>query len=272
MPLTHRIPFTLASLIILSVAAVTSTAATDRTVRPELEKIFSDKGVIGTFVLFDVSEDRLHLVNPNRAERRFFPASTFKVANSLIALEAGVVADENEVIPYGGKPQPVKSWESDMSMRQAIKVSNVPVYQELARRIGLENYGKWLERIGYGNQQTGGNVENFWLVGPLAISAIEQIGFLTKLTRSELPAATESQAVVRNILRLEKCNDSVFYGKSGWSTAPNPQIAWLVGWIERDDQAFVFALNIDVTTRSEANLREPLARALLSEFGVWRGC
>jgi beta-lactamase class D len=62
-----------------------------------------------------------------RAERRMRPASTFKIVNSLIALETGAVKDENEIIPYGGKPQPIKAWEHDMSMRDAIRISNVAI-------------------------------------------------------------------------------------------------------------------------------------------------
>src|SRR5690606_18887771 len=108
-----------------------------------------------TFVLYEASADRLALVNAERARQRFVPASTFKITNSLIALETGVVKDADEVIPYGGKPQRVKEWERDMSMRDAIAVSNVPVYQELARRIGLERYKAWLERLKYGNREIG---------------------------------------------------------------------------------------------------------------------
>ena len=48
--------------------------------------------------------------------------------------------DEGEVIPYGGKPQPFKALEKDMSMREAIAASAVPTYQEIARRVGLERY------------------------------------------------------------------------------------------------------------------------------------
>ena len=103
---------------------------------PELEKLFKEAGVNGTFVLFDVAADRLVIHNQQRAEKRFIPASTFKIANSLIGLSTGAVASVDEVLPYGGKPQPFKAWEQDMSLRDAIKVSNVPVYQELARRIG----------------------------------------------------------------------------------------------------------------------------------------
>lgn len=255
---------------LLSCAGVTAPVAADPIDRPDLERIFTEHAVTGTFAFLDVSEDRLEVVNPDRARQRFFPASTFKIANSLIALEVGVVADENEVIPYGGKPQPIKSWEKDMSMREAITVSNVPVYVELAHRIGIERYGVWLERLGYGNQQTGQVVKPFWLVGPLKISALEQVDFLSRLANTDLPANIDTQAIVGDIIRMEEGDGATLYAKSGWSTAPDPQIAWWVGWIERDGKVFVFALNIDVNSRKEADLREPLTKTFLEQMGVWK--
>ena len=105
---------------------------------PEIEKLFNEAGVNGTFVLYDVTAERFVTHNHQRAEKRFIPASTFKVANSLIGLSTGAISSVDEVLPYGGKPQPFKAWEQDMGLRDAIKVSNVPVYQELARRIGLD--------------------------------------------------------------------------------------------------------------------------------------
>jgi beta-lactamase class D len=129
--------------------------AAGSTERADLDAIFAENGVAGTFVLYDVATDHLTLINAKRAERRFVPASTFKIANTIIALETGVVKDENEIIPYGGQPQPFKTWEKDMSMREAIALSAVPIYQELARRIGLERYREWLPRLDFGNRQTG---------------------------------------------------------------------------------------------------------------------
>src|SRR5215475_11080663 len=93
-------------------------SAAGSTERADLEAVFAENGLAGTFVLYDVAADHLTLVDGKRAGRRFVPASTFKIANTIIALETGVVKDENEIIPYGGRP--FKHWEKDMSMREAI--------------------------------------------------------------------------------------------------------------------------------------------------------
>ena len=156
-----------------------------------------------------------------------------------------------------------------MSMRQAIAVSNVPVYQELARRIGLDRYRNWLAKLDYGNRTAGKNVENFWLVGPLAISALEQVEFLARLSQQELMADRNHQLVVRDIIRVETRDDVALFAKSGWTTAPDPDVVWFVGWVEKDDRILSFALNLDADTRAKARLREPLARSFLKALDIW---
>ena len=196
--------------------------------RADLNAIFQENGVVGTFVLHDVLANRLTMVNPQRAETRLVPASTFKIANSIIALETGVVKDENEIIPYGGKPQPFKAWEKDMSMREAIAASAVPIYQELARRIGLERYRVWLARLDFGNRQTGTVVDTFWLDGPLEISAVEEARFAALLAQQKLDASARSQSIARDIIRLESRDGIItLYGKNRLALLEHAE-SWMV--------------------------------------------
>jgi beta-lactamase class D len=236
--------------------------------RPELMTIFEHHEVVGTFVLYDAPADRVVTVNRPRAEKRYVPASTFKIANSLIALEAGVVRDENEVIPYGGKPQPFKAWEKDMPMREAISASNVPIYQELARRIGLELYKQWLDRLDYGNRQTGSSVDTFWLDGPLEISAIEQARFVAALAQQKLLASPRAQGIVCDILHLETTDGRALYGKTGWRFSSTPQLRWWTGWVQRNGKIVAFALNIDMTSPADAKKRVAIGRDMLGKLVV----
>ena len=149
---------------------------------PELAKCFEKENVTGTFVLFDAATDTMFVWNETRAKKRFIPASTFKIANSLIGLDTGAVKNVDEVLPYGGKPQFRKEWEHDMGLRDAIKISNVAVYQELARRIKIDRMREGVRKLQYGNMEIGAVVDRFWLDGPLTISAVEQTEFLRRLT------------------------------------------------------------------------------------------
>ncbi|MBX3506344.1 MAG: class D beta-lactamase [Parvibaculum sp.] len=236
----------------------------------ELHKSFDSAGVSGTFVLFDPRTNKSIAVNPDRAEQRFVPASTFKIVNSLIALETGAVSSVNEVLPYGGQPQPFEQWERDMSMRDAIAVSNVPVYQGVARRIGKERMATALQRLDYGNGETGEVIDRFWLDGPLQISAAEQTVFLAQLAAGTLPLSPEVQQSVRDILLLEEKDGARLYGKTGWDFAEGGGgLGWFVGWTEKDGVARSFALNIDMTENEQASIRIPLAKQLLEQTGAW---
>jgi len=232
---------------------------------PSQPSRFAEAGVTGTFALLRGTGATLYAVEPERAARRFVPASTFKIANALIALETGVVTDVDEVIPYGGRPQPVKAWEKDASIRQAMPISAVPIFQELARRIGLKRYAEWLARLDYGNRETGDVVDRFWLDGPLAISAQEQARFLHRLALGALPVSERARTMVRDVLRLEASGDATLYGKTGWAQ----KIGWLAGWVERGADVSAFALNIDMPRLEMAPLRLEIAKRLLKDQGVY---
>lgn len=237
--------------------------------RPDLGRFFDAAGVNGTFVLLNVQTDEMTIVYPGRALRRYVPASTFKIVNSLIALEIGAVTDVDEVLPYGGTPQPFKAWEKDMGLREAIRASNVPVYQEVARRIGLERMRGMLERLGYGNADPGTVIDRFWLDGPLEINAVEQTRFVAALATNKLPLSNRSQALVREILLLEEIDGAKLCDKTGWAFyADKTDLGWIVGWTERDGRIFSFALNMDMTEIEQAGLRIELAKRFLGELGA----
>ena len=234
----------------------------------EVSALFESAGVRGTFVLYDLNADRFSGHNQARSNIRFVPASTFKIANSLIGLSVEAVKSVDEVLPYGDKPQPFDVWENDMGLREAINLSNVPIYQELARRIGLERMQESVSKLGYGNEDIGTTVDTFWLKGPLKISAVEQTQFLAKLAQSKLPVSESIQQSVRNIVLLEQGKKWQLYGKTGWENAPGPGVGWWVGWVQKEGRIYSFALNMDIQQEVDANKRIALDKASLKALGV----
>lgn len=235
---------------------------------PAVSAEFERAAIQGTFVLNEIGSEQLVGHNRQRAETRYIPASTFKIANSLIGLATGAVSSVDEVFPYDGKPRFLKAWEQDMSLREAIKVSNLPVYRELARRIGLQRMRRQVAALGYGNGQVGSEVDAFWLKGPLTISAVEQTRFLTRLAQDQLPFPPATQAQVREISRLEQGANWTLYGKTGWATAQAPGIGWWVGWLEQDGKMYSFALNIPMANVRDASKRIELGKASLRALGL----
>lgn len=244
--------------------AAASASAAEVVERPELAAHFKAAGVAGTFVLYDVSADRISVHDRTRADRRFAPQSTFKIFNAMIGLDTGAVKDELEVLPYGGKPQPIREWEQDMNLRDGIRISNVPVYQELARRIGAQRMQRYIDLVGYGNRDIGKVIDRFWLDGPLEISAVEQAQLMARLAQRRLPFSERSMQAVRGMIRQEGTQDYALFAKTGWGfQSPGAQIGWLVGWIEKEGKPYAFALNIDIHDNADAAKRHSLVRACL---------
>lgn len=262
-------------IILLLSLCLTSTVAlaTEFTTPTALAKLFSANHLNGTMVVFDATKQQYLAVNPQRAQQPFIPASTFKIPNSLIGLATGAAKDVDQIIyRYDGKPLYLKSWQQDMSLRQAIKVSNVPAYQALAREIGLKAMQQNIDKLHYGNQKIGNQVDNFWLKGPLKISAVAQTQFLAKLALGQLSYPQQLQADVREISLLEQGKNWTLYGKTGLSRAYSPSLGWFVGWLTVEQQgkqsSYSFALNMDMTEGTELNDRITLAKQGLIHLGL----
>ncbi len=259
-------PLTLIAVGLL--ALPTAAAATPWRDDPAVTSLFRDAGVDGTFVLLDEGRAELRGHNRGRAQQRVSPASTFKIANALTGLSLGAVGSVDEVIPYRGDVNPfMREWLEPMGLRGAMKVSNVPVYQELARRIGLTRMREAIQRLGYGNEQIGSNVTTFWLRGPLAISAVEQTRFLSALAHQKLPFPRSAQQQVAEITRVDSGPGWSLHAKTGWQNAPGAGVGWWVGWVQRGEQITPFALNLAMAGAADAPKRQQLGCASLRALG-----
>jgi beta-lactamase class D len=211
--------------------------------KPELEKYF--QGFKGAFVLYDLNGNNYIRYNPERCAERFIPASTFKIMNSLIGLETGVIPDENYVIKWDGTHNVIPSWNQDHTLKTAIKNSVVWYYQELARRVGKEKMQHYIEIANYGNKDISGQIDTFWLEGGLRISANEQVEFLKRLYKNELPFSSRSVNIVKEILVLEKTESYQLSGKTGSGQRITPHEGWFVGYLETKGNVYFFATNFE---------------------------
>ena len=239
--------------------------------RDELAKRFFDAGTVGTFVGYKVDDYLIIASDKNRSGEGRLPASTFKIANSLIALETGVVQDpDKDVFKWDGVKRPIEAWNRDHTMRTAIAASAVPVYQEIARRIGQERMQKYVDLFDYGNRNIGGGIDQFWLTGDLRIDPLQQVDFVDRLRRGVLPVSKRSQDFVRDILPVTKVGDSIIRAKSGLLGAETgkPSLGWLVGWVEKADTPTVFALNLDCIEPRHIADRMKLAQQCLGDINA----
>jgi beta-lactamase class D len=238
--------------------------------RDDLAKHFFDEGTVGTFVGYKVDDYLIIASDKDRSGEAKLPASTFKIPNSVIALETGVVGDpDKDVFKWDGVVRDIEAWNHDHTLRSAIAASAVPVYQEIARRIGAERMQKYVDLFDYGNRDIGGGIDQFWLTGNLRIDPIQQIDFVDRLRRGTLPVSKRSQDLVRDILPVTKVGDSIIRAKSGLLGAEvgKPSLGWMVGWAEKGDTRTVFALNIDCKEPRHIADRMKLTQQCLADIG-----
>jgi bla regulator protein BlaR1 len=204
------------------------------------------QGYQGTFVLYDESAAEYSVYNQPQSEKQLTPCSSFKIYNSLIALETGVAADETLVIPWNGQPSSITGWNQDHTLASAIKNSVVWYYQALAERIGPQRMQQHLDAMPYGNRDISGGLTRFWLHTSLTISAREQVDLLRRLYQDDLPFSQRNMAIVRKIIIQSEADGVRFSGKTGSAYVGGQfTVGWLVGAVERNNRRYFFAVNIE---------------------------
>lgn len=237
--------------------------------RDDLQKAFKDIGTDGTFVMLDTKKNRITVVNAERHTKGFLPASTFKIPNALIALETGVIKDANHpVFKWDGTKREFDVWNKDHTPGSAFKASAIWVFQDIARQVTDTRMRVYVAQFGYGNRNIKGNEDSFWLDGQLRISALQQIEFLERFYIGKLPVNPKNAEIVKEMMFLEKIGNATLRGKTGWIFSGDNKIGWLVGWVERGEEIYIFALNLDPNEEKHVAARTTIAKALLMQLGA----
>jgi beta-lactamase class D len=232
----------------------------------EWSRFFTEADAQGSIVVLDArgKSETAHVYDTARAERRYSPASTFKIPHSLFALDAGLLRDEFQVIPWDRVKRPQPAWNEDQNLRSAMRNSTVWVYERFAKELGDAREAAYMRKIGYGNAVATGD-KPFWVEGDLAISSFEQIAFLQRLYRNQLPFKLEHQRLVKDVMVNEAGPDWILRAKTGWTGT----IGWWVGWVEWPGGPVFFALNMDTPNRlGDLPKRQDITRRVLRSLNA----
>jgi beta-lactamase class D len=243
-----------------------------------LKKYFDEYHVTGTFGMYDNGHAKFTIYNLKRyADSAYLPASTFKIVNSLIGLQIGIISNEKMVIPWDGIVRSNPDWNKDLTMEQAFKVSAVPYYQEVARRIGKDTMQHWLDSLGYasryGRAAIKNDIDSFWLDNNFKITADEQLGLVKKLYFDQLPFQKRVQEIVKNVMLQENNANYKLSYKAGWAYRENGNsIGWVVGWEEENLHPYFFVLQIEGPHDMDMkNIRISLLKNILTQYGFFQG-
>jgi len=256
------------------VALLQSCSSNNITNEKEMQKFFDENKVEGTFALYNNGQGNFNIYNLSRyKDSAYTPASTFKIVNSLIGLQTGKITNTKMQIKWDGIERPIAAWNKDLTMEEAFKVSCVPYYQEVARKIGINTMQMWLDSLSYGTKKITSKIDTFWLDNSFKIKPDEQMGLVKKLYFGQLPFnKTTMEAVKKVMIQEENSNYSLAY-KTGWGTKENGKaLGWIVGWIEENKHPSFFVLNLEGNSNIDmVTIRKNILNSCLKKLGYLQG-
>lgn len=238
---------------------------------------FEDCQLNGSITIYDYNAQKWIASDVEDSNVPTLPASTFKIVNTLIALEAGVIKDSDDIIRFPGNIDTVKygyrpKIYRDMSVREAFKVSAGWAYVEMAKKIGKEAYKKHLTDIGYGNLDISIDDTDFWNFGDFAISPANQIKILIGVYEETLPFKKESFRILKDMMIVEKTDSYTLRAKTGWTRYGGNDTGWWVGYVEKKDNVYFFATRLikprTVLNKKFSRCRKKITRAVLRQMNI----
>lgn len=237
--------------------------------------------VAGALVVRDCATGEETVFAEAAADTAFGPCSTFKIWNSLIGLEEGLIAGPDDAFwKWDGEERSFAAWNADQTWRSAFASSCVPAFQELARKIGPERMQAWLEKLDYGNKDQCGRPDGFWLPragkATIMITPREQARMICRMIHGEMPVSVESVARLREVMKIAETARGTLYGKTGsglraGAGGPSSEVdfdmGWLVGFVESKGRKYAYACLVlgDGLTGKDARR---VVEALLASAGL----
>ncbi|WP_282117936.1 class D beta-lactamase [Maribacter aquivivus] len=222
----------------------------------EFQFIIDSSDVKGSVVIYDLKKDIFYSNDFDWANQGRLPASTFKIANSIIGLETGVIESDSTIFKWNGEDRWLDIWEQNLALKDAFQYSCVPCYQEVASKINPERMNTYVEKLHYGDLHIDSlNIRNFWLEGTSRINQMQQIAFLKRFYGNKLPISKRTKDIVQKIMIIDTEKNYTLSGKTGLSIRREKFNGWFVGYVEVADNTYFFATNLEPLS-SDINMNE----------------
>lgn len=225
----------------------------------------------GSFVLYDSGNDAWTIYNKESALERITPNSTYKIYDALLALESGIITPEHSEMTWNGDDYPFDAWESDQDLSSAMRSSVNWYFQNIDSIVGIKNIKSYVQKIGYGNQQTSNDTALYWSDFSLKISPIEQVELLKKFYENDFGFSDDNINAVKDAILISATPDGTFSGKTGTGRVDGQDTnGWFIGYIEKSGHVYYFATNIQGTSDTTGTVATEVSLSILTNMGLWK--
>jgi beta-lactamase class D len=212
------------------------------------EKAIYFTGMKGCFLLYNLKTGIFEKeIGGDHCQERFVACSTFKVPLSVMAFDAGLLANEDEILKWDGKIEAREVVNRDHNARGWMKDSVVWFSKRLTPQLGKERFEKYLKDFNYGNQDLSGGITEAWLIAPgtrepaLKISAYEQVDFMKRLWKDDFPVSKRAMQITRELMYLETLSNGFkLSGKTGSNFYDDKKrLGWFIAHLENGDREYI---------------------------------
>lgn len=272
----------IAVLLSLSLFACT---APPKTAEPEKPQANYFENTNGCFLLYNMKTNTLDkVIGEERCKERLPACSTFKVPLAVMAFDAKVLRDENQVYKWDGKKDSREEVNRDHNAKTWMRDSVVWFSQRITPKLGSKKLQGYLQKFNYGNQDMKDGLTKAWLISPsevnsgLRISGYEQLDFMKNLWTSKLPVSERSMQLTREITYLETSPKGFkLSGKTGsnfYDKEHKQHLGWFISHIQKDDQEYITVANLGDIAPTEVKgyggMRvKEITKKILADQGLW---
>lgn len=234
----------------------------------------------GCFVLLDQEKNQYTIYNYKKAKKQVSPCSTFKIMNTLIGLDAGILQDENTTFLWDGTDYKSPSWNKDQTLAEAVKNSTFWYFQQNAKLVGPERMQYYLDQMKYGNRDISGGLTVFWEQSSLKISPIEQVQFLQKIHEGKTIFSQSTLDVLKKVIWISEKDGAVLSGKTGSGLREEGRFipegpedgyvrGWFVGYVEKDGNTYYVATLIEGEDQTYGGKAREITLRILKDKGIY---
>lgn len=241
------------------------------------------QGLNGAAVLYDAEENRYYVYNPELAETRRSPCSTFKIISSLLALENGVIDPQNSVREWSGEWFWNEDWNRDIGFEDVFRTSCVWYFRQVVDDIGKERMQEGLDGLQYGNcdisdwegrlntNNSNRALTGFWIESSLKISPREQTEVMERIFGEDGYASQETVDRLKQVMLVSEEGGLSIYGKTGMGKADGVTVdAWFTGFAETPEGNRYFCVYLGQTDGREVTSTATKELALRVLTDHWR--
>ena len=176
-------------------------------------------------------------------------------------------------------------WRKPVDPTHWIKYSVFWYSQQIGEKLGLARLQQYTTAFGYGNQDVSGHpgknngTQGAWHVSSLRVSPLEQLDFLRRLARRQLPVKPQAYDMAEILFDAGVDADGwKIHGKTGTGSPGSfgdydreHAYGWYVGWARKNGRELVFARLIQDEKAARPNAGMRAREQLLAGLPGWLG-